>query len=275
MLNRPKLRFFTGLVLCCLLGLMMVPAVYGADAPAPAGTIDATALAQVPTVTKDGITNLMGMEIAIVTNTEKAQKFMLVNGTLPDTASLPAKVQVALPKGAQVAYIGELSGTADTAGDVPIQIPAPVARGDQDIYTVTLTKYKTVRFEFPTTDPFQSSTTSTGTAVQVAKLSYKPLTDLMFLYLGAEVPTNALVMKSDPAFENAGTLQDGTSLYSAAFSQVKAGKTYEATLTYQKGGGVTKDPTSPLVIVAIVALVVALAALLFMVLRKRFSAEEA
>jgi len=271
MLHRPKSRLFIGLLTSCIVAMALAPAACGAATTGAApSTIDATALANVPVISQNGVTAFQGMEVAVINNSSQGGMYTIINGYLPQTATLPAKVQVAVPKGAPVDYIGELSGSTNQNNDISLTIPAPVTQGDQDVYTVTLSKYQTVRVEYATANPFKSSTTTTGTAVQVAKLSYKPLTSLMYLYLGAEVPANAAVLSSD--FDNGGALADGGSLYAAALSQTKAGQTYTATLTYAKAGS-TKDPTSPLVIIAIVALVVVVAALLFMLLRKRFGGE--
>jgi len=276
MLYRPKFRFLAALLAACLLTLTLVPVAYGAGADAGGATatnstIDATALANVPVVTQEGITNFQGMEVVHVINTQDQNSdYMWVMGILPDAAPLPAKVQLAVPKGAQVTWLGEID--FKSGGEQTIAPGAPVTKGDQDIYTITATKYRTVRAEFPMANPFKASTTSTGTAVMTAVLSYKPISNLMFLYLGAEVPANLPVLSPD--FQDGGTMPSGNHVYLATFSQVKAGQNYQATLTYAKSSS-TKDPTNPLVIIAIVALVVAVAALLFILLRRRFgSAEE-
>ena len=271
MLHRPKFRFLSSLIAGCLLALMLVPAAYGADAVATNATIDATALANVPVVTQEGITNFQGMEVVHVINTQDQNNdYMWIVGMLPDSAPLPAKVQLAVPKGAHVTWMGELD--FQTGGEQAIAPVAPVTKGDQDIYTVTMTKFHTIRAEFPMENPYKASTTATGTAVMTAALSYKPPSDLMFLYLGAEVPAGLPVMT--PGFEDAGAMPSGSHMYITTFSQVKAGQAYTATLTYAKSGK-TKDPTSPLVIIAIIALVVVVAALLFILLRKRFGSPEA
>jgi hypothetical protein len=245
---------------------MLVPAAFAAQT----GTIDATALANVPVVTKEGITAFQGMEVLHVVNTQDNNSpYRWVDGILPQTATLPAKVQLALPKGAKVSWMGEMDTT--TGGEQQVTPTTPTTKGDQDIYTVTMTKYHMIRAEFPSTDPFKESTTSTGTAVMQAELSYTPPSDLMFLYLGAEAPANLPVMSPD--FQDGGTMPSGNHMYIASFGQVKGGQPYKATLIYAKNAS-TKDSTNPLVIVAIVALVVALAALLFITLRKRFAEAE-
>jgi len=268
MFHHAKLRLFLSLLVLVALFALSVPLAYGADAnttAAPITSLDSTALANVPVVSQDGITNFQGMNINIVNN--QGEKYMIIGGFLPQNATLPAKVQLAVPKGAQIDWMGESAGTSNQNDDLQIQTPTPVTQGDQDIYTVTLTKYANLIAEFPTTDPFKASTTTTGTAVQVAQLSYKPLSDLMFMYIGAEIPANAIPMSSD--FAAAGATADGGQIYQQTFGSVKAGKTYTATLSYATDT-TAKDSTSPLVIIAIVALVVAAAALLFMLLRKRF-----
>ncbi|MCL2882066.1 MAG: hypothetical protein FWF45_04140 [Coriobacteriia bacterium] len=254
---------------------MMVPAAYGAGtsstgASAMAGSIDATALANLPVVNKDGITNFQGMDVLHVKNTnEQNADYMWVDGMLPTTTKLPAKVRLAVPKGAGITWLGEMD--TSTGNELPLTIPAPETQGDQDFYTLTMTKYHMVRAEFPSTDPFKPSTAATATAVMAADLSYKAPCDLMYLYMGAEVPVGKTVIT--PEFQDGGQMPSGNHIYVAAISQVKAGQTYSATLKYGKPGA-AKDTTNPIIIVAIVALVIAVAALLFLLLRKRFSNAE-
>jgi len=274
MFRRPKFHVLACVLVSCLL-LGSIPAAYGAEATQTATTstsaIDANALAAAPVVTKDGITNFQGMQVVHVVNTQDSNAdYMWVVGILSDATPLPAKVQLAVPKGAQITWLGEMD--TNSGAEQPIGLTTPETKGDQDFYTVTMTKYRTIRAEFPSSNPFKASTTTTGTAVMSADLSYKVPSDLMFLYMGAEVPANKSVFSTD--FDNGGTMPSGNNMYIATFSQVKAGQTYKATLTYAKSNGGAKDSTNPLVIIAIVALVVAVAALLFMMLRKRFSAAD-
>ena len=275
MFHRPKFSILASVLAACLLVVMMVPAAYGAgtgstsSATAP-GSIDATALANLPVVSKDGITSFQGMDVLHVKNTNDSNAdYMWVDGILATTAKLPAKVRLAVPKGAQITWLGEMD--TSTGNELQLAIPKPETQGDQDLYTITMTKYHMVRAEFPGSDPFKASTAATATAVMAADLSYKPPCDLMYLYVGSEVPVGKTVIT--PEFQDGGQMPSGNHLYIAAFSQVKAGQTYTATLKYGKPGA-AKDTTSPLVIVAIVALVIAVAALLFILLRKRFSAVE-
>ena len=275
MFHRPKFSILASVLAACLLVVMMVPAAYGAGtssttSSAAPGSIDPTALANLPVVSKDGITGFQGMDVLHVKNTNDSNAdYMWVDGVLASTAKLPAKVRLAVPKGAQITWLGELDTT--NGNELQLAIPAPVVQGDQDLYTVTMTKYRMVRAEFPGSDPFKASTAATATAVMAADLSYKPPCDLMYLYMGAEVPVGKTVIT--PQFQDQGQMPSGNHLYAAAISQAKAGQTYTATLKYGKPGA-AKDTTSPLVIVAIVALVIAVAALLFILLRKRFSAVE-
>ncbi|MCL2654953.1 MAG: hypothetical protein FWD65_04545 [Coriobacteriia bacterium] len=273
MFHRLKSSVLTLLLASCLLILTMTPAVYGAGtgntgtstATAP-GSIDATALANVPVVSKDGITSFQGMQVVNVKNTnDQNSDYMWVIGILSSSTKLPAKVRIAVPKGAAITWMGEMD--TQTGAEQAFAPSKPTTQGDQDFYTVTMTKYSMMRAEFPTKNPFKGSTAATATAVMAAELSYKPPCDLMFLSLGAEVPANRTVISPD--FKDGGQMPSGNHMYLADIAQPKAGQTYKATLKYGKPGA-AKDATSPLVIIAVVALVVAVAALLFIVLRKRF-----
>jgi hypothetical protein len=272
MSHRPKLFRVTSLLVLCGLVLLFVPAAQAADATttaAPITSFDSTALAEVPVVTQEGITNFQGMQVNVVNN--QGRKFMIVGGFLPEAAQLPAKVQLAVPKGAQIAWLGEVANGTDGGQDIQLSVPAPATQGEQDIYTVTLTTHRSIVAEFPTDDPFKESETTTGTPIMTAVLSYTPLTDLMYLYLGAEIPSDVAVLSTD--FQNAGTTQTGTVIYSTQLASLKAGQKAEATLTYTKASA-SKDTTHPLVIAAIVVLVVAVGALVFLLLRKRLSAAQ-
>lgn len=273
MFHRPKFRFLTSALAAALLVLTLTPLAYGAGTASQDtsnATIDATALATVPAVSKDGVTSFQGMEFLHVINTQDQNSdYMWVVGMLSDSTPLPAKVSLPIPKGSQITWLGEMD--ASSGAEQQLSVPAPKTEGDQDFYTFTVTKYRMIRAEFPSTNPFKASTTATGTAVMAANLSFKAPSDLMFLYLGAEVPAGKAVLSPD--FEDGGEMPSGNHIYIAALSEIKAGKTYSATLMYAKSSS-SKDPTNPLVIIAIVALVIAVAALLFMIVRKRFGSAD-
>lgn len=191
------------------------------------------------------------------------ESVMIVTGTLPKTVTLPATIDIAVPKGATVGWFGEIDDTGK-GGDFEIK-HTPRTEGEYDIYTATVTKYKTVQAEV-----------STGVAYAgndgIARFAYAPATDTATLVLGVEIPATA---KYTPKanYTDLGKGKEG-SVYGTTFTNVKAGESVEASFDFKTAAaanstGAKGGSTSVLITVLIVVLVVAIGGLIFVLAQNK------
>ncbi|MDR1775532.1 MAG: hypothetical protein LBS17_03665 [Actinomycetes bacterium] len=270
-MNKLKLHCLLVCILCASLLLGTIPAASAVDAVDPsvvgaavgdsASTVDTSAATRPGA---DGITPFEQMMVNVINNS--GQKVAIVGGFLSEQAPLPAQVEVAVPAGAAVFWVGEVGGSESQSDDV--ELPQNKrTEGDFDIYSATMTNSRSIQVEYTLPDdPF----VNTGDNTYTGTLSYTPIRDVTMLFLAAEVPTNATV--SDTNFVSQGTGGSGGMIYSRGMGPAQAGQTVTAQLQYTTGtqqGGTTAAGSNTTLTIIIVVVVVAIAACVFLLMRRR------
>ncbi len=268
MKTRFRFSTLTGFATLALAFMLMAAPAFGAEPGInnlPSADATATSMPQVPiNVNAEGVTAFQGMRVNLVTDHSSGtnQRVYVVGGFLPEGTPLPAKVQIAVPKGAQIMWVGE-----GNAGDTQITNYTTATQGNLDVYSFSINQLN-CQIEWTTENPFKESKGTTGT-VTAGTLSYTPLTDLMYLYVGAEIPSGSVPQGT--GFTNDGTTQQGTTIWSRQFTEAKAKTPYTVDMSY--ADATSQDRTSPVIVVVIILIVIAVAVLVFMLLRKRLSGE--
>lgn len=163
---------------------------------------------------------------------------LIVTGQLEPTTPLPAEVELAVPAGSELLWIGEILGGAPE-NDLALQYTksaSPVG----DVYLVTLTKARIAQVEVA--GPAVSS--YDGTAYRTS-LTWAPSQDVASVTISAAVPVGSRIASEAP--DAALIPATGGSYYSKTVTDVKAGTPVELTFSYalQTAGGAGADATGP------------------------------
>jgi len=149
---------------------------------------------------------------------------MLVSGELAKTAALPAQAELAVPKGSEIQWIGEILG-GDPSADPALKYTKSTVK-DEDVYRFTLTKARIGQVEIPTPKPLiYDGTTYTPS------LSWVSSQDVPEVKLSVRMPQGAQVTKAAAG----GSIVPGPtgySFYVKTFSDVKAGDALDLTYSY-------------------------------------------
>lgn len=180
---------------------------------------------------------------------------LLVSGTLPTSAKLPADVQLEVPSGTQFQWAGEILG-GPASQDPTVKYTVSTKNG-MDIYSFTLTKVRTGQIEVALPGAVQSDGTQFATA-----LKWVATQDVPVVNISARIPQNAQITQSA---EGAQTIPGptGYAYYQKSVNNVSAGDQLELSFAYTAaaGGGATSgaaggtagsNPGVPLAIVAAV-----------------------
>lgn len=214
------------------------------------------------------ITNFASLSVGVIGS--GSESVMIVTGTLPQEAQLPATVELAVPKGSAILWFGEVD-TGESNGDFEIDKKVRT-EGNWDIYTTTATKFKRVQVEVT---PTQSYLNLDANGAGLATLPYAPANDVGTLQLGVELPTTA---KFTPKanYEDLGKGMTGQ-VYGTTFTNVKAGAESKAEFQFtnvlnEAQSAATKGgSTSTLIIVLVVLLVAALGVLIIIMAKGKAS----
>lgn len=195
--------------------------------------------------------------VDVTLHSETEGGVMVIAGNLPASAKLPAQIQLSVPPGAPVLWMGEVLGGALNNDPTLDPVKSETAFG-ADVYSATLTKSRTAQIEVETT-----GAVATGASSYTAAMSWASAADVPQVTLSVRVPTDATILQ--PA--DGATLypsNDGFSYYAKTFQQVKAGQVlslafaYSATAT-AAGGSAAAAPAatdnSGLITVLLVVLV--------------------
>ena len=119
---------------------------------------------------------------------EGASNLLIISGQLPDSAKLPAKVELAVPAGSEIQWAGEILG-GDVSNDPSVDYKVE-SRDGSDIYSFTLTKARIGQIEALKPDVIVPS----GDATQ-ASLTYTPAGDVSELRLKYRLAQTAKVQQ--------------------------------------------------------------------------------
>jgi len=177
-------------------------------------------------VTADGVTPFEAMTFQIVRlpNTY----FASATGFLNPEIELPATVEIAIPSGSAVIWLGEPSG-GDITSDPHFENPADHVRteGEFDVYRVTIEHHHQLQIEFNLAfNPVAQL--SDGT--YALRMEYTPWQDLQALRLITNLPPGSNMLTEDASLYNRN--MEGENEYGFTFRDVTAGQIYSFTITY-------------------------------------------
>jgi len=192
---------------------------------------------------------------------------VIVGGTLPETATLPATIEVAVPTGSPVFWFGEVGESGDPALDprFPDDRRSMRTVGDLDVYTAVMTTYRDMQIEYRLNhNPF-----SQGPDGPTISLEYTPWHDVSELRLAAALPPGAAVLARDVEFIGFGpgeTPDQRSAAFARIFNNVNAGETFSTEITYTiTGGGSAQSGVSPVLVGALIAGTIVVAGVVFFI----------
>jgi len=155
-----------------------------------------------------------------------------VTGFLNMTVELPAKVELAIPAGAEVMWMSEVSG-GPIANDPEFEDPQ-VSRTENglDIYTVVLEHFPILQIEYAIDG---NPNVSLGGGEYSISMEYTPVTDTPFLRLMTNVPAESIV--TDPSVEFMGEDASGYLVFFRMYSEVIAFQSVQGEITYSPPAG--------------------------------------
>jgi len=167
-------------------------------------------------------------QVEVTLHSEQSGGVMLVAGDLPADAKLPAQVDLAVPAGSTLMWIGELLG-GPSSEDPKLEYTKSTV-GGADIYSVTMTKGRSAQIEIAA--PADASADGVN---YTSSVSWVPATDVARVLISARIPANANVVQ---AVEGASVIpSDATyAFYSKKFENVKAGEPLSLKFAYATTG---------------------------------------
>lgn len=210
------------------------------------------------------------MDITLIE--EQGQTVLLVAGQLPETTELPAEVQIPVPAGAKVQWVGELMG-GDGSGDFEVKYDKSTENGS-DIYTLTLTKSRVAQVEgaIPPVTGFDGTT-------YVTSLSWTPIADVPAGRISVRLPSSAAIANVGQGEQGRLLAADSTySYFSKTVEEVKAGEPLTLQFAYtlsapsSTAGGT--GGSNGLIVALIIALAIAVFALAFVAIRRKAAAAD-
>ncbi len=162
-----------------------------------------------------------GVDVTLHPSSEGS--LLLVSGELPEDAKLPAEVELSVPAGAKLQWIGEILG-GPAADDPELTYTKRTADG-VDVYTVTLTKARQAQIEVVSpVVPFD------GKAYAPA-ISWTSAQDVPEVWLTARVPEGSKLFNTPEGLEQQAG-RDGYDVYGKRMTDVKAGEKLDLSFSY-------------------------------------------
>jgi hypothetical protein len=196
---------------------------------------------------------------------DESPTVLLVAGTLPGDAKLPADAQLVVPSGAQPQWLGEIMG-GDPSQDPSLETSV-TKQGSSDVYTFRLFKSRTAQLEAL----LPNAVTADGLDFK-AGVTWPAQQDAAEVRLSVRLPKNAKIVV---AAEGASLVTDDptANYYTRTFKNVKAGTPVGLSVTYSLPtadvGAVGGSGTPTLTLLLIAGLAVAVLALGVVVARSR------
>ncbi|MCL2679917.1 MAG: hypothetical protein FWF11_00340 [Coriobacteriia bacterium] len=179
---------------------------------------------------------------------------VIVGGTLAEHAPLPAYIEVGIPAGSPVFWFGQVGGSGNPDLDPQFDRPYEFrTEGDTDIYSATMTQYRSMQIEYRLNhNPF-----SQGPDGPTLLVEYTPLHDVPRLQLAVGLPAGGAVRARDVEFIGMNP-NNNEPAFARTIEDAQGGQLYSTEITYTitSGGSATSnlDPA----VVAIFAVVLAL-----------------
>lgn len=197
--------------------------------------------------------------VDVVLHADSDGAIYLVSGQLPETAKLPAEVELAVPTGSEFLWAGEILGGPPTS-DPEVTYTVSQREG-MDVYSFTLSKSRTAQIEV---DAGQAAAfDGTNYSTQIGWTAPWPVA---LASLSARIPQGAqIVSPADGASVKPGP--QGFSYYIKDFTDLEAGQeaslafTYSAPAGAASGGSATGSASSDGGVATAIAIVVMLGAL--------------
>lgn len=208
--------------------------------------------------------------IDISVHDEQSGTILLVAGQLPPDTKLPAQMELAVPRGAQLQWVGELLG-GDASADPEAEYTKRT-EGDNDIYTLTLKQAPQAQVEVIA--PGLVTRTATGGQ---GELKWTPIADVDSARISFRIPVSAQI--TTPA-EGAELFpqQGGYSFYSRELTGVKKGEPVLFAFAYEVGapaaGGGAQGTNNQVVPILLLAAVVAFGAVVVVAVRRKMAAKQ-
>ncbi|MCL2402926.1 MAG: hypothetical protein FWC86_01630 [Coriobacteriia bacterium] len=170
-----------------------------------------------------------------------------IRGKIDEQAVLPATVEIGVPAGSDVFWLGEVFaeyGNAPTS-DPEIAPPYEVrTEGDMDIYTATLTQTHAIQIEYDLPyDPRIETNEGPG-----LRISYTPLHDVEELWLAGATPPDTAVL--DGNIRYLGTGPNGELAFAYVIDDALGGQEYSEDIIFTTDIGSTQN-VSPLIPIGI------------------------
>lgn len=175
--------------------------------------------------------------VDVTLHDEQPAPVLLVSGTLPETAKLPAEVELAVPKGAQFQWAGEILG-GPASQDPSVKYTVSEKNG-MDVYSFTLAKAKIGQIEVLL--PGSVNIAETGYS---AALDYTATAEMPQVNVSVRLPQGTQI--TTPA-DGASTIPGptGFSYYQKTFKGVAAGDALNLSFGYQPpAAGATGGPAT-------------------------------
>lgn len=212
--------------------------------------------------------------IDVITHDEGSQAVMLISGTLPEDATLPAEISLSAPQGTQLQWAGEILG-GDPSAD-PQATPKKSTAEGADVYTFTLTKARMGQVEVITPPAAFDGQSTYAKSIEWVSAQAVPEVNI-----SGRIPTGSTISQQvEGAQMQPGP--DGFSYYTKTFTDVKPGDTVGLAFAYSAppaapAGAVTGAPASDNTMPMLIAfLVVVVGAALFAVgISKKMGAKRA
>lgn len=179
--------------------------------------------------------------VEVAVHSERSGGVVIVTGSLPEGTSLPAEAELSVPKGTELAWIGQILGGAPA--DDPTLKYTKTTVGEADVYRFTMTESLIAQLEMPVA----TAAAFNGTDYDVA-LKWVSSQDLAEVRLMAQIPQPATIVRvSEGAVVQPVTAN--AAYYTKSFTDVKAGDALDLAFGYSVPAGapgtVTPGATSP------------------------------
>lgn len=162
--------------------------------------------------------------VDVTVHSEQAGGVLLISGELPESASLPAEAELAVPTGSQIQWLGEVLG-GEPSADPELKY-AKTTSGGLDIYRFTMTKSRNAQIEVPT-----SAGNMFDGSVYSSSMTWTPSQAVPEVRMMVRIPQGSQLVTSAPG----ASLQPGDSgfsYYTKTLTNVKAGDRLDLAVAY-------------------------------------------
>lgn len=152
----------------------------------------------------------------------------MISATLPEEATLPARVQLTVPAGVELLWTGEVLG-GPIADNPPIEVNRATLDGRFDMITATLTRSRTLQVEFEGAGVTASSPTSVAAGV-----TWRTSGQIPTLRMGIVVPPGS-TLTTGPAGTIPEVIDPTRSIFFQEWTNLAPGQDMEFRIVYAPG----------------------------------------